>query len=319
MDFYNKEEYSIEDIEQLIENEVEENIHLDYKAAGALEKNEKKRNEITKDVSAFANSDGGIIIYGISEENHKPTYITPIDGNQYTKEWLENVILLIQPRVEGVVIFPIRNDNLANTLYVVKIPRSTLAPHMANDKRYYKRFNFSSVPMEDYEVKDLYNRISTPDLEIIGCNFYINAETENYIEYGLWAKIGNYGQKVCESYKLNFYINRMQYCDISYKPLENKNSYTIINHNRLKLSSPSQEPIFPNEELDLGKFQIKVEKKDLSLFYDKLMIDLILYYPGGSKRLAYIPSQRKFIEDESEIEKHLEHVEQESIKENIQK
>ena len=110
----------------------------------------------------------------------------------------------------------------------------------------------------------------------------------------------------------------MQYCDISYKPLENKNSYTIINYNRLKLSSPSQEPIYPNEELDLGKFQIKVEKKELSLFYDKLMIDMILYYSGGHKRLAYIPSQKKFIEDEYEIENLLEHIEQESIKENNQ-
>ena len=64
MDFYSKDEYRIEDIEQLIENEVEENIHLDYKSEGALEKSEKKRNEIIKDVSAFANSDGGIIIYG---------------------------------------------------------------------------------------------------------------------------------------------------------------------------------------------------------------------------------------------------------------
>ena len=318
MDFYNKNNYTVEDISYLIANEVEENVHLDYKASGALEKSDNKRKEITKDVSSFANSDGGIIVYGVSEDNHKPKGICPIDGRIYTKEWLESIIQQIQPRINNLVIYPIRINDLGQSVYVVKIPRSDTAPHMARDNKYYKRFNFMSVPMEDYEVKDLYNRISTPDLEIIGCNLYINAETENYIEYGLWEKIGNNGHKVCESYKLNFYINRMQYCDISYKPLENKNSYTIINYNRLKLSSPSQEPIYPNEELDLGKFQIKVEKKELSLFYDKLMIDMILYYSGGHKRLAYIPSQKKFIEDEYEIENLLEHIEQESIKENNQ-
>ena len=41
-------------------NEIEENLHLDYKSAGALSKIDRKKDEITKDVSALANSDGGI-------------------------------------------------------------------------------------------------------------------------------------------------------------------------------------------------------------------------------------------------------------------
>lgn len=69
MDFYSLDNYTYLDLEYLITSEVEENIHLDYKASGALSKEPKKRQEITKDVSAFANSDGGIIIYGISEKN----------------------------------------------------------------------------------------------------------------------------------------------------------------------------------------------------------------------------------------------------------
>ena len=41
MDFYIKDTYTIEDINNLITNEVEENIHLDYKAAGALDKKDE--------------------------------------------------------------------------------------------------------------------------------------------------------------------------------------------------------------------------------------------------------------------------------------
>lgn len=63
MGFFEKEEYTLEDIQQLIQDEIEEDIHLDYKDGRALSKEEKKRTEITKDVSAFANSAGGIIIY----------------------------------------------------------------------------------------------------------------------------------------------------------------------------------------------------------------------------------------------------------------
>lgn len=47
------------DLQNLIDSEVEENLNLDYKAAGALEKNPKKKDEVSKDVSAMANSAGG--------------------------------------------------------------------------------------------------------------------------------------------------------------------------------------------------------------------------------------------------------------------
>lgn len=313
MNFYDKDEYTLEDIYSLIENEVEENIHLDYKAAGALEKCDKKRTEITKDVSALANSDGGIIVYGLSEEGHKPKDISPIDGSILTKEWLENVIMRIQPRIENVKIFPIRNGSLSNSLYVVKIPKSDLAPHMAIDSRYYKRYNFSSVPLEDYEVKDLYNRASMPKLEIIGCAFNLSETSKDYKEYSIHAKIRNYGHKVCKLYKLNFYINRPRYCDISYKPLEHKCSYTFLSEHRLKLSAPSEEALFPNEELDLGHFTLKVKKEEIPLFLDNLILDMILYYPGGYHRLAYSFTEKRYIEDEDEIVSLLERLEYDDI------
>ena len=216
MDF-NKENYSIDDIYDLIRNEVEENIHLDYKEARALGREDAKKADITKDVSSFANADGGIIVYGVSEENHKPKEITPIDGKTFTKEWLENIIQQIQPRIEGVKIFPIRIDgDVEKSVYIVQIPRSANASHMAKDHRYYKRINFQSVPMEDYEVKDTYNRVTTPNLVIENCSIYVEEETNDHITYHLMAAVLNRGNRACESYKLNFYINNAQYCNISY-------------------------------------------------------------------------------------------------------
>lgn len=309
MDFYIKDAYTIEDINSLITNEVEENIHLDYKAAGALDKkNEKKRNEITKDVSAFANSDGGIIIYGISEEDHKPKEISPIDGRIYTKEWLENVIQLIQPRIDGLKIYPIRIGDLEKSIYVAKIPKSGNAPHMARDKRYYKRFNFKSEPMEDYEVKDLYNRIFIPKIKIDGCSFVRIYKTESKYEYQLTAKIINVGKQQCDSYKLNFYINNFRFCDIEKKPENSKFSYTVINRNRLKLGVSSKEAIYPNEELDLGHISVSVKKKNDSLFWRGLVIDMVLFYSGGKDELAYIPSTQEFVEGRDNIIEVLEKI-----------
>ena len=66
----NKENYSIDDIYDFIRNEVEENIHLDYKEARALGKEDAKKADITKDVSSFANADGGLFIYGLEEDDN---------------------------------------------------------------------------------------------------------------------------------------------------------------------------------------------------------------------------------------------------------
>src|SRR5215831_18177769 len=40
------------------------------------------------------------------------------------------------------------------------------APHQAPDKKYYKRQNFQSVPMEDYEIRDALRRATTPELYV---------------------------------------------------------------------------------------------------------------------------------------------------------
>ncbi len=150
-------------LESYITDEIEENLALDYKASGALAKTDDKRKEVTKDVSAFANSAGGIIIYGIKEYNdharkHLAEKTDAIDRTQISKEWLEQVISNIRPRIPDVVIHPVPLNGVPTQVaYVVEIPRSITA-HQATDHRYYRRYNFESVPMEDYEIQDVRNR-----------------------------------------------------------------------------------------------------------------------------------------------------------------
>lgn len=155
------------DLLALIQNEVQESLELDYKRSDALAKTDAKKNEISKDVSAFANSAGGRIIFGIVEEGHKPVRLDGgSDPTEISREWLEQVInSTIQQRIQGVRIkaIPLSAGGHA---FVVDIPRSETGPHQANDKRYYKRFEFQSVPMHDYEVRDVGGRAVRPALDI---------------------------------------------------------------------------------------------------------------------------------------------------------
>jgi predicted HTH transcriptional regulator len=148
---------------ELIKVGEQESLTLDYKASAALAKNDKTRQDLSKDVSAFANSAGGFLLYGMLEDKHVPTSIDiGLERNVITKEWLESVIKsVIQPVVDELVIkqIDLPSKGAGKVAYVVQVPQATSrAPHQAQDYRYYKRFNFESTPMEDYEVRDLMRR-----------------------------------------------------------------------------------------------------------------------------------------------------------------
>lgn len=151
----------------LIRDAVTESLTLDYKAAAAITpKTDAVKREVSKDVSAFANSAGGTIVYGMFESNHLPASIDGIDPAVVTREWLDQVIASrIQRRIDGVRINQVILGD-SKVVYVVVIPESDRAPHMASDHRYYKRFEYQSVPMEDYEVRDVANRTVGPRLSI---------------------------------------------------------------------------------------------------------------------------------------------------------
>jgi hypothetical protein len=158
-------------LRSFISGEVEESLALEYKSAEALDRAEFKKKEITKDVSAMANSAGGVIIYGIAESSnpekrHLPERIVPVKRIEYPREWLEQIIQAIRPRIDGIVIHSVQiGGSDSEVAYVVEIPQSNTA-HQASDNRYYKRFNFQSVPMEDYEVRDVMFRETAPDIAV---------------------------------------------------------------------------------------------------------------------------------------------------------
>jgi hypothetical protein len=46
------------------------------------------------------------------------------------------------------------------------VEQSQTGPHQARDGKYYKRFNLQSVPMHDYEIRDILRRSTTPNLHV---------------------------------------------------------------------------------------------------------------------------------------------------------
>jgi predicted HTH transcriptional regulator len=177
------------DLERLYHNKIQESFTLDYKDSRALKKQDAQRNELCKDVSAFANSAGGQIIYGMTEKDQEPKGLdSGVPNNEITREWIEQVINSnVEPRIDGLVITPIPFDD-SNTGYVLTIPQAVVrAPHQAHDHKYYKRQNFQSVPMEDYEIRDAFRRSTNAEpfvsISFVGGRTKIDVELEDGAEH----------------------------------------------------------------------------------------------------------------------------------------
>jgi hypothetical protein len=154
-------------LQSYLNNKTPESLTLDYKAPDAL--NKEDWTELCKDVSAFANSDGGTIIYGMHEDKTQhppvPSRIEGIVNPNITSERIEQILTSrIHGKIEDcqIVEFSLQTGGVA---FVIEIGQAkTRAPHQGPNNKYYKRHNFISLPMEDYEVRDALRRAEAPEL-----------------------------------------------------------------------------------------------------------------------------------------------------------
>jgi hypothetical protein len=157
------------DFRALVDEGLEETLTLEYKASPALSRQSKEVQELCKDVSAMANSAGGLIIYGIEEDKktHKPVRVDDgVTDEKITREWIQQIISSnVHPRIDRISVqrVPLSDTGFG---YVISIEPTLNGPHQAPDKKYYKRFELEAKPMDDYEIRDIMRRATTPELEV---------------------------------------------------------------------------------------------------------------------------------------------------------
>ncbi|WP_316740646.1 ATP-binding protein [Pedobacter antarcticus] len=165
MDFFGLNSYSIELVKLLVDNEVPESEHLEYKRELNLNTTKEKK-EFLADVSAFANSKGGIICYGIEEarKGGKLTALIPVESDNIDQLQLKLDNLLrdgVSPRMDAVEIITIK---VSPSKYVVliKVLESVDAPHqVVYDKtdKFYRRGFAGKYQMNEQQIeKAIYKR-----------------------------------------------------------------------------------------------------------------------------------------------------------------
>ncbi len=118
------------DLQELLTAQVPEGLTLDYKRDPYGNADSDKR-ELLKDVSSFANSQGGHLVIGIAEQNGVPTAIDGLNGINQDDEVLrlEQIIRSgIEPRIVDVRTRAIDLAN-GNCAIVIRIHTSWNPPH----------------------------------------------------------------------------------------------------------------------------------------------------------------------------------------------
>lgn len=153
------------DIASLIENRVPEGRTLDYKQELTGRSDEDHR-ELLADVSSFANTTGGVVLFGVVEERDagKTTGIPAsapglsVTGDAELRR-IEDIIRDgIEPRVPGVRLRAV--DGFAKgAVVVLRIPRSWRGPHMVtfrNYSRFFARAASGKYQLDVQQIRDAF-------------------------------------------------------------------------------------------------------------------------------------------------------------------
>jgi len=145
------------DIRGLLENSVREGKAIEYKRE--LHGNsDGERKEFLADVSSFANTSGGHIIFGVEESEGIPVSFPGLPAVDCDAEILRLETAAqngIEPRIPGLASHPVQMED-SPPVIVMRIPKSWASPHMIsyqNYSRFYARNSAGKYPLDVNEIR----------------------------------------------------------------------------------------------------------------------------------------------------------------------
>ena len=155
------DEITIDDIEKFVSEKHPENIRLEYKQGLSS----KDANfQIAKEAAAFANQQGGVILFGVAEDEktRRPLSIEGIDKNLKMRERVQSVCIdhIYPPVIPEIQECELKSDS-SKVIVLVRVEMSDAVPHTINNRTgFYIRSQDRCDPREmtAEEIELLWNR-----------------------------------------------------------------------------------------------------------------------------------------------------------------
>lgn len=228
-------------IDDAISNKTVENYYLDFKITEEKDYDSRRslfmsdKKNYAKAISAFGNSEGGVLVWGIKTGKADADYATskePIENVSNFLSLLEGFTSLLtsppHPNVSNKIIFD--NESVDTGYVVTYISKSNRRPFQVlndNDFRYYIRAGSSSLPASDAFLRSLFGQEPQPDVFF---NFTVGTpevDQEKTIKIKVGIVLHNGGENVAK----------------------NVNGYVLIGglNTALQMTDPSQFSYYKNE------------------------------------------------------------------------
>lgn len=165
-------------LQRLLAEKAQEDVDLEFKAKDSNRPalTDGDRRTIGKTLSAFANSAGGLLVFGADarpddRKVDRLVRLSPIDDidrvMSEVRAFSGHVLL---PRHDGIRVEAIPSLERRGSGYLaIYVERSERRPHMSkapDDGRYYRRAGTNSFAMEHFDIEDAFSRSAVPQLEL---------------------------------------------------------------------------------------------------------------------------------------------------------
>lgn len=158
-------------LQELIDGKVFENKELEYKGysltGGKL--TEKQKDKFIKEIAAFANTIGGIIIIGMQEDDNRlPVHLSGAglslkDYDNWLSSFRQMVLSRIRPHLHGIECVPVEleEDSIA---IVISVPKSYARPHSfwdGNKDEFFIRYanGITNMDIDDLRKEFVYSSV----------------------------------------------------------------------------------------------------------------------------------------------------------------
>lgn len=142
----------------------------------------------------------------------------------------------------------------------MNIPKSNTA-HQAFDKKYYKRYNFESVAMEDYEIKDIINRQINSNLIVI----LNHDDLTNFNSNVLRFPINIYNNSIKPAKDVKIMITFEELDNFNVEGASGFNNLSHVNSGRKVYSTNSPITIYNGIITSIGNFEVRLDENITNL------------------------------------------------------
>jgi len=255
------------------------------------------QHELSRQISAFANGGGGQLFLGVDDGGRVDEGIpTNIKGGG-TRSWLEDMIPgLVDPPLKRFNVFEIGADPgfpgvpaAGRAVYVIDMPTSDDAPHMARDHRYYLRIAGKSRPMGHVHLQDIALRVRRPDVAVTRLAPYGDPEVladplGPMALVGIRALVANQGRRMARHVGLELIVPRaLVNREVRERMLAAPNAHVTHRPTDFVFFRYHGLPLFPGQEVFAWQLWLAFHRGNAALAGSELPIGWRVYADDAAR------------------------------------